>query len=297
MNAYQRAVKDITDQRRDDLDGGLAIFRAALAADALLNSAYVNYQKQAVKNAQKLPNTLEEAREELKKQMTRASLDRSVIEPPYRCKLCSDTGYVDGKYCRCVINRVIKEEKENLVLPITDFDEKFKSAPGAIKSVYEKSLDYIHAFPNGSKPFFVLSGSSGTGKTVWASAVASAVMRRGGAVVTVTAFDFVQRAKDYHTQFSVTDYVDLFTPMLECDLLVIDDLGTETMLKNITREYFYTVVNERWLRKKYTLITTNLTPKQLLDRYGEAVFSRLCDKNSSITALISAKNKRLSDEK
>ncbi len=298
MNAYQRAVKEITDRRRDDKDNGLAAWQNALERDEKLRAAYSEYQIQSINKAQKLPNTIETAREALKKQLKISGVDISIIEPPYRCKSCNDTGYAKyGGYCRCVIKRVIQSEKDNLVLPLVDFDEKYKSAPGAIKKIYEKSKSYIDRFPNGDKPFYTLIGSSGSGKTVWAAAVASAVMQKGGTAVTITAFDFVKRAKDYHTQFSIDDYVDLFTPMLDCDILVIDDLGTESMLKNITREYLFTVINERWLRKKYTVITTNLTPAQLLERYGEAVFSRICDKNTAYTDKIATKNERLGANK
>ena len=141
--------------------------------------------------------------------------------------------------------------------------------------------------------FLGIMGSSGSGKTVLASAVAAAFMERGASAVTVTAFGFVRRALDYHTQFSIPDYTDGFTPMLDCDLLVIDDLGTENTLKNVTKEYLYTVINERWIRGKHTLITTNLDAKSIMTRYGESIASRLFDKNKSQLCLIEGKNDRL----
>ena len=136
-------------------------------------------------------------------------------------------------------------------------------------------------------------GSSGTCKTMLASDIATEMISRGAATVTVSAFDMVKRAKDYHTQFAIEDYRDLFTPMLDCDLLVIDDLGTETILKNITHEYFYTLINERWLRRRNTVITSNLSPNDLIKRYGEAVFSRLCDKTKAELFIVAAKNARI----
>lgn len=296
MNAYQRAVKEITDLRRSDLDDGLSVWQNALRTDKVLHDAFVAYQTEAVKKAQKLPNTLDEARQNLKTAAKNAGLKKESVEPPCRCKLCNDTGYVGGKYCKCVIKRVISEESENLVLPLVEFDGAKKSAPKAIAKIYTAAQKYIEDFPNGQKPFFIIAGSAGTGKTMLAAATATELMKRGGAAVTVSAFDFVKRAKEYHTQFAINDYRDLFTPMLECDVLVIDDLGTETMLKNITREYLYTVINERWLRRKHTVITTNLKPEDMLARYGEAIFSRLCDKNMSNIFMITAKNARIDGE-
>ena len=242
MNAYQRAVKEITDERRADLDAGLAVWREALHTNKELREAYKIYQDEAVKKAQKQQNSIEIARKNLKNAVFAAKLDRNVIEPPCRCKQCNDTGIINGKYCKCVIKRVINSESENLVLPQTDFIEAQKTAPKAISKVYGAARKYIDEYQSGAKPFFIIAGSSGTGKTVLASAIATEFMKNGASAVTVSAFDFVKRAKDYHTQFAIDNYNDLFTPMLDCDVLVIDDLGTETMLKNITREYLYTVI-------------------------------------------------------
>ncbi len=293
MNAYQRAVKEITDERRADLDAGLAVWREALHTNKELREAYKIYQDEAVKKAQKQQNSIEIARKNLKNAVFAAKLDRNVIEPPCRCKLCNDTGIINGKYCKCVIKRVINSESENLVLPQTDFAEAQKTAPKAISKVYGAARKYIDEYQSGAKPFFIIAGSSGTGKTVLASAIATEFMKNGASAVTVSAFDFVKRAKDYHTQFAIDNYNDLFTPMLDCDVLVIDDLGTETMLKNITREYLYTVINERWLRKKHTVVTTNLKPEALIDRYGEAIFSRLCDKSVANSFMVIAQNARI----
>lgn len=293
MNAYQRAVKEITDERRADLDAGLTVWREALHTNKELREAYKIYQDEAVKKAQKQQNSIEIARKNLKNAVFAAKLDRNVIEPPCRCKLCNDTGIINGKYCKCVIKRVINSESENLVLPQTDFTEAQKTAPKAISKVYGAARKYIDEYQSGAKPFFIIAGSSGTGKTVLASAIATELMKNGASAVTVSAFDFVKRAKDYHTQFAIDNYNDLFTPMLDCDVLIIDDLGTETMLKNITREYLYTVINERWLRKKHTVVTTNLKPEALIDRYGEAIFSRLCDKSVSNSFMVIAQNARI----
>ncbi len=293
MNAYQRAVKEITDERRADLDAGLAVWREALHTNKELREAYKIYQDEAVKKAQKQQNSIEIARKNLKNAVFAAKLDRNVIEPPCRCKLCNDTGIINDKYCKCVIKRVINSESENLVLPQTDFTEAQKTAPKAISKVYGAARKYIDEYQSDAKPFFIIAGSSGTGKTVLASAIATEFMKNGASAVTVSAFDFVKRAKDYHTQFAIDNYNDLFTPMLDCDVLVIDDLGTETMLKNITREYLYTVINERWLRKKHTVVTTNLKPEALIDRYGEAIFSRLCDKSVSNSFMVIAQNARI----
>lgn len=292
MNSYKHAVREILDRRRVELDTGIEKWRGLLSENPTLKAAYADYQKQAILKAQKQPNELDKARETLKIEFKKTGCKNTDFEPQPHCPLCGDTGYVNGRYCKCVIKTVIDSDKDNLTLPLVDFTQAKRTAPKAISKVYAAAEKYINKFQSG-KPFFVIAGSSGTGKTMLAAAMATELMSSGAAVVTVSAFDFVKRAKDYHTQFAIDDYRDLFSPMLDCDMLVIDDLGTETMLKNVTREYLYTVVNERWLRKKCTVITSNLTPAAMLERYGEAIFSRMLDKNQSNSFMVNAGNKRI----
>lgn len=296
MNAYDRAVNEIKNERREAEDRGRLLFRAALEKDEKLAAAYKTYLEQMHLNARGLKNTYAKATSDLEKALKAAGLKKELLDPPHNCKKCSDTGRLSGgAYCPCVISRVISADKQNLTLPAHDFDKCKASADKsglAVKSAYASAEKYITDYP-ADKPFFVLSGTAGTGKTVLASAIASKLMEKGAATVTVTAAGFVRRALDYHTQFSIADYADRFTPMLDCDVLVIDDLGTESMLKNVTQEYLYIVINERWQAGKHTIITTNLDARQLLSRYGESVFSRMCDKSKATLFKIDGKNIRL----
>lgn len=293
MNAYDRAVNEIKNLRREAEDRGRLIFKAALDRDAKLAAAYRAYIEQMHLFARGLKNEFKKAEAALKKAIADAGLKREQLDPPHACKLCRDTGKVGGAYCSCVISRVINSDRHNLTLPSYDFDKCKSTAPSdKLKKRYEEAEAYINSYPDG-KPFFVLSGTAGTGKTVLASAIASKLMARGASAVTVTAAGFVRRALDYHTQFSIPDYTDRFTPMLDCDVLVIDDLGTESVLKNVTNEYLYIVINERWQAGKYTVITTNLTASGLLGRYGESIFSRMCDKSKAISKKLDGDNARL----
>ena len=86
---------------------------------------------------------------------------------------------------------------------------------------------------------------------------------------------------------------DGFTSLLEAPLLLIDDLGTEPMMRNITVEYLFTLLNERMANKRHTVIATNLTPLQLQERYGERVASRLLDRSQTLPLLLRGKDLRL----
>lgn len=292
MNSYKRAVREITDRRRADLDRAHEAWQNALRNDDAFYSAFTRYQNEVIKSAKGESNALDSAKAAYEKEADRLGVSLSA-EPPYRCPQCRDTGYANGRYCRCVVRRVINSDKSNLTLLQTDFATAAKTAPDAILPAYKAARKLADGFPTPEKPFLILAGESGTGKTVLAAATATALMERGASAVTVGAFDFLRRSLDYHTQFSIDDYTDRFTPMLDCDALVIDDLGAETMLKNVTREYLYAVVNERWQHKKITIVTTNLPPEALMSRYGESIASRLFDKNTSACFYINAKNSRL----
>lgn len=294
MNSYDRAVRLIRDRRRTELDGAAIAWDSALRENENLRAAFSVYQAEMINNAQGKGGGLASARKRLLDEMKKCGLDKNAFDPPAHCKLCNDTGYVGGKYCKCVIRAAIDSDKANLTLPIIDFDKYRKTAPAAIKKVYAEAKTFIDSYPSGKKVFFNIIGNSGTGKSVLAASIASSFISNGASTVTVTAFDFVRRALDYHTQFKIDDYIDRFSPMLDCELLVIDDLGKETMFKNITLEYLYAVIDERWRSKKYTVTTSNLTPDGIINRYGEAITSRLLDKNVAVNFTVSAENKRLS---
>ena len=85
----------------------------------------------------------------------------------------------------------------------------------------------------------------------------------------------------YRTSFN-ENKAGLLDGVLNCDVLIIDDLGSEPNIKN-TEEYFYSLFNERLSKNKSTVITTNLNLNQLLLRYGERTFSRLCNKANSLS--------------
>ena len=86
---------------------------------------------------------------------------------------------------------------------------------------------------------------------------------------------------------------DGFAALLETPFLLVDDLGTEPMMRNITVEYLFLLINERMEAGLSTMATTNLTPAQIQERYGERVCSRLFDRASALTIKLEGKDLRL----
>ena len=208
---------------------------------------------------------------------------KEVFAPPPHCKKCGDSGYVNGKICDCVLS--MATAKDMIAFKLHDFDDIDYGlfTPDAARQFRKTAENYriifCDKFPDTKKRIFTLMGKSGTGKTFLASCAASAVLKKGCSVVFVTAFRFVSDACRYHTTFD--DTRDGFLrPHLDCDLMIIDDLGTEAVYKNITLEYLYLVINERQLAGKHSIFTTNLHVDALRARYGERISSRLMDKKT-----------------
>lgn len=107
-------------------------------------------------------------------------------------------------------------------------------------------------------------------------------MQKGGSVIFVTAFKLNKIFLNYHLDFS-GGYSDYIENLYDCDLLVIDDLGTENIYKNVTCEYFLSLISERITNNRHTLITTNLGAEHLRARYDDRFYSRLLDKNKTYT--------------
>ena len=220
--------------------------------------------------------------------------------PHYFCASCNDTGAVNGKPCKCfrniVLYKMLKESGVE-VKELASFDE-FKTNIGDDEKqnksleLYKKFLvEIAKKFPNQKAKTITICGTPGAGKTFGAKCLMREVLKNGEPACFLTAFELNSIFLKYHTAF-VQDKNAIFDAVLSPELLIIDDLGTEPMLKNVTKEYFYVLITERQASGKTTLITTNLGAEHLLDRYGERVFSRLTDKSQTKLIMLDGKDLR-----
>ena len=212
------------------------------------------------------------------------------IRPEFACTRCDDTGVYRGAQCSCVrkkIAEIIKSKVKSGNVPAFRFqDFKAEVVPEgaqrkALTSLYRSMQKMCDRFPQTKHLNVILSGKTGVGKTCVFSAVANDLIQRGFSVLFLTAFEMNSRFLKFHTS-PLSERAMYLTDVMECDLLVIDDLGTEPMLKNVTTEYLLTVLSERTARGRHTFITTNLTSDDILARYGERIYSRIFDKMHSL---------------
>lgn len=223
------------------------------------------------------------------------------ITPQYQCKNCLDTGYKNGRLCSCVRQEIKKRISDICGIPKNiqcDFDKcdlnvfKDENQQKIMKETYDKMKEYCNKFSDTAITSIIFSGSTGTGKTYLISAMATELSMAGYDVFFTTAFGLNNIFLKSHTA-AIEEKSQFIEPLLKCDLLIIDDLGTEPVYRNVSQEYLYTVINERKINKQHTLISTNLTQDEIINRYGERIFSRLNNKSDSLFLSLEGKDIRL----
>ena len=236
-----------------------------------------------------LKANLETLRTEKNKVLVSMKMKESDLKPKYSCKICSDSGFVNGRPCECYKKRknieLIKAFglSANKDCSFKNFDTKIckneKQAEN-LKKIAEILEKWAEKYPNNTKNNIVIVGKTGVGKTHLTSCLANELLEKDVSVCFITAFDLNESFLKYHTSFDKTKY-SWIEPFIEADVLFIDDLGTEPILKNVTKNYFYLVLSERERFGRPVIITTNLMLDELNNRYDERICSRLCNKRNS----------------
>ena len=232
-------------------------------------------------------NNLKTEKEQL---LQRLGYTQDYFEPVYTCKDCRDTGYIDGKKCHCfkqaIINVVYSQSNIGEILKRENFstfsykyysnDEinpvtKLSALETAQRAVAE-CKHFIDDFDNKPKNLLFL-GDTGVGKTFLSNCIAKELLEKGYSVIYFTAFQFFDiLSKGVFSRDA--DAIAAHQNIFDCDLLIIDDLGTE-LANAFTSSQLFLCVNERILRQKSTIISTNLNMSDMADIYSERVPSRI----------------------
>ena len=211
----------------------------------------------------------------------------SNFEPQYTCQKCEDTGVCNNKYCDCYLTLLRELSCETLSelsgMTPQSFDtlslEFYSDRPDARTGIAPRArmrdvIAYCRAYAegfDGSDVSLLLRGPTGVGKTHLSLAIAGEVMARGYSVVYGPVQKLLHRIEKEHFGRAEGNSEDVMT---ECDLLILDDVGTEFTSPFYTSA-LYNIINERMLTDKPTIISTNLNQKDLTTRYGEQIASRI----------------------
>lgn len=230
-----------------------------------------------------------------------AGFDADYLDPIYTCKDCRDTGIrPDATHCACFKRKTLEDKLdtarltdesvsfEHFSLDIFDDTpiENGKSQRNFMKKYKEIFEKYADSFPD--CPLLLLfAGSAGLGKTYCAKCIMRRVIERGHMAALYTAYRLFSM---FHAH-RLGEETDL-DPLFDVPLLIIDDLGTEPMTKNVTVEYFFDLINERIAAKRHTIIATNLGFHELKQRYDDRIHSRLMDIRFSQKIIFKGKDVR-----
>ncbi len=248
-------------------------------------------RKKEMADREELKKDFDDIKNKLKDCLNRLNIDENILIPKYECSLCKDTGVYNGKMCDCLrlaLNKKITSKSSS--------QDEFKSFSNSNTDIMDETDNKVSEilktwcdkYPLVSKINLNILGNAGSGKTFMLESVASELIKKGNVVIFKTAFELNELARLYHMGKSFE-----FSDLIDAEVLIIDDLGTEPILKNVTKEYLYNLINVRQVNKRPTLISTNLSLDNILDRYDERIFSRLTNKSLSINLLLTSKDKRI----
>jgi DNA replication protein DnaC len=212
----------------------------------------------------------------------------NAMQPQYVCPVCQDKGFIEGRMCNChrqLLKDIMRQEISKIA-PLDDctFDnfslDYYSDAPldnaivprNKMSIIFTNARNYAQNFP-ASNSNIIFLGNTGLGKTHLSLAIANTVINKGYYVCYGTSQNICDDLQN--EQFGRGDEAYYSkAQVLGCDLLILDDLGTEVN-NQYTVATIYNIINSRILKKKPTIISTNLEFDELLDKYDQRITSRL----------------------
>lgn len=219
-------------------------------------------------------------------------LPEDYLELRHQCEDCRDTGFVDGHKCHCframqlsllyrqsnVTDIVKRENFQSFNASIFDNREPLPQAKGQTNREYMESVGrYLFGWcrdfsKQGGN--IILMGNPGTGKTFLINCVTKELLDRGHSVIYLTSTDLFESLGRSMRDKEDTEEQELAQAIMEAELLVIDDLGTEFINSFTTSRLFY-IINQRMVMKKSVIISTNLSFRSMQDTYSDRIVSRI----------------------
>ncbi len=247
---------------------------------------FINGDTQALSDLEKEINAFSKEKADI---LSGLGVPPDYFNPVYTCPDCQDTGYIKGRKCHCLrqaeADYIYSQSNIKEVLAKENFDtftyqyysdemidpQSGLSARKLAEAAVVKCRNFITGFKD-QPSNLILYGNTGTGKTFLTNCVARELLNAGYSVIYFSAFQLFDILARY--VFDKTKHSNDYKNIFECDLLIIDDLGTEVP-NALTVSQFFQCLNERILRSRSTIISTNLELKNIADIYSERISSRI----------------------
>ncbi|HAQ42194.1 MAG TPA: DNA replication protein DnaC [Clostridiales bacterium] len=255
----------------------------------LLLSGPENLDEQ-VKN---LKTEIENLKTQRKEIYIKHNIPENFLQPNYECKKCNDTGYnSDGKRCSCLNKQIINNlysmsnmvhmlKKENFnsfdinVFSNAVYENEKLTPRQNMYYILDISEDFCYNFHE-SNMNLLFYGGTGLGKTFMCNCIAKALIDRGISVLYQTAFSLFETVEihKFNMQTETEENKLNYNMIFDCDLLIVDDLGTE-LNNSFTNSELFNIINERLITEKKTIISTNLSLEKLAQTYSDRIMSRV----------------------
>lgn len=229
-----------------------------------------------------------EVKRRIRELLVSNGFSENYIDPVYSCEKCLDLGIYNGRRCSCFMEEVkkfqYKELNESSVMSLSSFDsfqlsyysEKIREGDKSIRQIMGEVYDFCRKYAGEfhlPDKGILMYGGTGLGKTHLSLAIGREVIEEGYGVIYGSAPDLFRKMEKEHFGGS-EDGRDTVQLLQDCDLLIMDDLGTEFDSK-FNQSALYNLLNTRMNMGKPVIINTNYTISELQDRYGGRIVSRI----------------------
>ena len=210
-----------------------------------------------------------------------AGFPEDFLEMHYSCPDCKDTGYIGNEKCHCfrqaAINLLYTQSNLTSILETETMKDRVtgRNARENIQKIVDECLHFVQNFDM-EHDNLLFYGATGVGKTFLTHCIAKELLESAHSVIYFTSFDLfeVLSTATFGKKYAEDEVLQQHSAIFDCDLLIIDDLGTE-MTNTFVASQLFLCINERLMNKKSTIISTNLSLESLRDLYSERVFSRI----------------------
>lgn len=253
-----------------------------------------------------LPEKMEALSSQIRLKLTENGFPADYLAPVYRCPICKDTGKTGDlikEPCECykkAYQRKLRErigldqeknesfENFNLNLFSNDLiDGEEYSQRYLMEICRDDCKEWAECYPNCKYRDVFINGKSGLGKTFLLRAIANKLIERNVDVLIISAYKIIEMLRK---NFFENDGIP--EGFINTEVLMIDDLGSEPMMQNVTIEQLFNLLNERQNKGLSTLVSTNLSIEEFKERYTERIASRLNDERNCLIITLIGKDIR-----